>query len=195
MWGDCTSSMVFGCWVLLGAQAGVGFGRDGDWLVRQTPSWRSRILRNVTPARPPPSPAAPGRQLSFCRRGRDLGQRRDAGRADAAAEQRAVPPRGRVPAGRRRRRTAVARAGGTRSLTIPNQGLEGRTAYVTVDCDFPTRIKTGRPPGIRPGRGLGTATDWGRACARPGRAGQGVAHHVSMYCGRPTTGQRPGKSP
>jgi len=54
MWGDCTSSMVFGCWVLLGAQAGVGFGRDGDWLVRQTPSWQSRILRHVTPARPPP---------------------------------------------------------------------------------------------------------------------------------------------
>ena len=104
MWGDCTSSMVFGCWVLLGAQAGVDFGRDGDWLVRQTPSWQSRILRHVTPARPPPSLTAPGRQLSFCRRGRDLEQRRAAGRADAAAEQRAVPPRGRVPAGRRRRR-------------------------------------------------------------------------------------------
>ena len=180
MWGDCTSSMVFGCWVLLGAQAGVGFGRDGDWLVRQTPSWQSRILRHVTPARPPPSLTAPGRQLSFCRRGRDLGQRRAAGRADAAAEQRAVPPRGRVPAGRRRRRTAVARAGGTRSLTIPNQGLEGRTAYVTVDCDS-SWTRTGWPRGSARGQGSRPRLTRGLACARQWRGvGTKLAHQVSM---------------
>ena len=50
--------------------------------------------------------------------GRDQRRRRTAGRADTAAGQGAVPPWGRAPAGRRRRRTAVARPGGARSLTL-----------------------------------------------------------------------------
>ena len=132
MWGACTGGMVFGVvWTCFGTQAGDDFGRDGDRLASMEPCLAVTYLRSRDSGATPPALGPCGCPPPAW--GRDQRRRRTAGRADTAAGRGAVPPRGRAPAGRRRRRTAVARPGGARSLTIPNQGLEGRK-HCGIDC-------------------------------------------------------------